>query len=260
MNENQMIDNDEIEIDLSELFHVLLAKWKVICLVALVGLFVAVGITQFLIIPKYQSQAMLYIIANTSTESTTYTDLQIGSTLTGDIEVIATSKAVIDASIETIEKKHDVEFTNDEIEGMLTVAAESDTRILTIKAVSDDPEYACWVADAVAEATAERAAEIMKSEPPSMLAEAEVEDEPISPSMKKNAVIGFMLGAIVVCAYLVIKTLMNDNIKTEEDVEKYLGEATLVVIPYVKNKGNKREELRRQSGGSGAKKNKKRVK
>lgn len=77
---------------------------------------------------------------------------------------------------------------------------------------------------------------------------------------KENAVIGFMLGAIVVCAYLVIKTLMNDNIKTEEDVEKYLGEATLVVIPYVKNKGNKREELRRQSGGSGAKKNKKRVK
>ena len=143
---------------------------------------------------------------------------------------------------------------------MLTVTSETNTRILTIQAVSDDPEHACWVASAVAEATAERAAEIMKSDPPSLLAEAEIPEEQISPSMTKNAVIGFMLGAILVCAYLVIKTLMNDNIKTEEDVEKYLGEATLAVIPYVKNKGNKREELRRQAGNGGSRKTNKKIK
>lgn len=260
MNENQMMETDEIEIDLSEIFHVLLSKWKRIFLAAIVGLLLVVGITKFAITPKYQSQAMLYIISNTTTDSTTMTDLQIGATLTGDFEIIATSKAVIDASIKKIKSEEGVTFTNKEIQEMLTVTSETNTRILTIQAVSDDPEHACWVASAVAEATAERAAEIMKSDPPSLLAEAEIPEEQISPSMTKNAVIGFMLGAILVCAYLVIKTLMNDNIKTEEDVEKYLGEATLAVIPYVKNKGNKREELRRQAGNGGSRKTNKKIK
>jgi len=256
MERNQMIEIDEMEIDLSELFHVLLRKWWLILVTAVVGAALAFGVTKLFITPQYQSQAMLYILSNTTTDSTTMSEFQIGATLTGDLEIIAKSKAVIDATIEKIADEEGEVFTNTEIQEMLTVSSETNTRILTIKVVSDDPEHACWVADAVAEATAERAAEIMKSEPPSILADAEVPENSISPSVPENMVIGFLLGAILVCAILVIQTLLNDNIKSEEDVEKYLGEATLAVIPYIKNKGNKKEELKRQSTSSANKKSK----
>lgn len=254
MDNNQMMETDEMEIDLSEIFHALLKKWWAIVVTALAGLLLAVGITKFAITPMYQSQSMLYILSNSTTaDTTTYTELQVGAILTGDLEVIATSKAVIDASVQKIYDERGILFTSNEIFKMLSVSAESNTRILTIQAVSDDPEHACWVAEAVAEATAERAAEIMKSDPPSLLAEAEIPEEPISPSMMKNAVMGFLLGAIVVCAYIVIKVLMNDNIKTEDDVAKYLGAPTLAVVPYVKNKENKRKEVSGLSSDRGSK-------
>ena len=51
---------------------------------------------------------------------------------------------------------------------------------------------------------------------------------------------GFLAGALFVCAILVIQFLMNDNIQSEEDIEKYLGLTTLVAIPYVKKRDRKK--------------------
>lgn len=251
MNEKQMIDRDEMEIDLLELFHVLLERWKIILLTAIIGAALAFGMTKFLVTPMYQSQAMLYILASTNESGvTSMTELQIGATVTGDIKILATTKAVIEEARKEIERQYAEEFTNGQISQMVTVSSESNTRILTIKAEAADPELACIVADAVAEATAERAALIMGSEKPSMLAEAEVPLNPSSPSLTKNIAIGMLAGIMLSCGIILVQYLLNDNIKTAEDVEKYLGESTLVLIPYVKNKGSKKEELERMKAAS----------
>jgi len=253
MNERQYLENEEMEIDLIELMHVLLYKWWLILLVALSGLAIAVGYTKFAVTPMYESSAMLYVLSNT-TSVTSVADLQIGSAITGDFEVIATSKPVIDKAIQTIKKEEGKKFTRSKIQGMISVENKEDTRILVIKAKSADPEDACMVANAMLEATAERMSEITKKEPPTTVEMAEVSKAPVSPSLKKNAVLGFLLGAVLVCGILVVRFLLNDNIKTEEDVEKYLGASTLVSIPRIKSKAEKNGKKQRKQGGSRGKK------
>ena len=253
MNENQLYETDDIEIDLWDLVQVLLKKWMFIAGAALVGVAIAVVVTLFVITPKYQSKAMLYVLPNT-TSVTSVADLQIGTAITGDFEVIATSKPVIDKAIKIIKKEEGIKFTRSDIQGMLTVSSIEDTRILVIETVSENAEHACLAANALAEATAERMAEITKKDPPTTVEMAEVSKAPISPSMTKNAILGFLIGSVLVCAVFVIQYLLNDNIKTEEDVEKYLGESTLVSIPLIKNKEDKSEELNMQKGGKRGKK------
>lgn len=248
MNERQILEHEEMEIDLIELLHVLLRKWWLILIIALVGFAAAVGYTKFAVTPMYQSQAMLYVLPNT-TSVTSVTDLQIGMAITGDFEVIATSKPVIDKAIQTIQVEEGLKLKRSDIQGMVTVENMEDTRILVIKATSADPKKACMVANAMAEATAVRMAEITKKDPPTTVEMAEVAKSPISPSMTKNAALGFLLGAVLVCGVLVVQFLLNDNIKTEEDVEKYLGESTLVSIPLIRAKAdNKKDELNKQKG------------
>lgn len=248
MNERQILEHEEMEIDLIELLHVLLRKWWLILIVALVGFAAAVGYTKFAVTPMYQSQAMLYVLPNT-TSVTSVTDLQIGMAITGDFEVIATSKPVIDKAIQTIQVEEGIKFKRSDIQGMVTVENMEDTRILVIKATSADSKKACMVANAMAEATAVRMAEITKKDPPTTVEMAEVSKTPISPSMTKNAALGFLLGAVLVCGVLVVQFLLNDNIKTEEDIEKYLGESTLVSIPLIKAKADsKKDELSKQKG------------
>ena len=43
--------------------------------------------------------------------------------------------------------------------------------------------------------------------------------------------IGFLLGALLVCAIIVVLELLNDSIQSEEEVEKYLGIPTLATVP-----------------------------
>ena len=238
MNKNQFLETDEMEIDLAELFRVLLRKWWLIAVTALLATAIAIGVTKIAITPKYQSQAMIYILTKT-TSVTSMVDLQIGEAITGDFEIIATSKPVIDAAIEEIKRTENVTFTRKDIKEMLSITNEDDTRILMIRAIHENPEYACWVANAIADATSERMAEIMKSDPPTTVERAEVESVPVSPSLLKNAVIGFMLGAIAICGLLLVQFIMDDTIKTEDDIERYLGESTLVMIPNIKSKKEK---------------------
>lgn len=249
MNEKQYMETDEIEIDLLDLAGALLKKWFWIVGAAIVGFAAAILITKFAITPMYQSKAMLYVLTNT-TSVTSVADLQIGTAITGDFEVIATSKPVIDKAIKIIKDEEGIKFTRSDIQAMLTVSSLEDTRILVIETTSAKPKHACLVANAVAEATSERMAEITKKDPPTTVEMAEVSKTPISPSMSKNAILGFLIGAVLACAVFVIQYLLNDNIKTEEDVWKYLGEATLVSIPLIKDKDDKAEELNKQKGGS----------
>ena len=82
------IDNDEIEIDLGELFAVLMKRWWLILLTTvLCGALALLG-TLTLMKPKYESSAMLYILSKT-TSVTSLADIQIGSELTADFEVTA---------------------------------------------------------------------------------------------------------------------------------------------------------------------------
>lgn len=228
-------ENDEIEIDLGALLGALLKKWWLILAAAIAEAAAAVLVTALAIAPKYQSSSMLYILSKT-TSVTSLADLQLGSELTADFEVIAKSKPVLDAAAEKIASEDGKEFTREEIDRMISVANQADTRILVITATSESPTDACLVANAVAEATAEQMAYIMKSDPPTTVEQAEVSENPVSPSVKKNGALGFLAGFVLLCAVLTVRFLMNDRIRTEEDVERYLGVPTLAAVP-AKKKG-----------------------
>ena len=60
--ENQ--ENDVI--DLKELFFVYVKKWWLILLGALAVAAAAFAVSSFLLTPKYQSKAMLYVLSNTT--------------------------------------------------------------------------------------------------------------------------------------------------------------------------------------------------
>ena len=86
----------------------------------------------------------------------------------------------------------------------------------------------------MADATADRVAEIMVTDRPTIVEEAIVAKNPSSPSLFRNVLMGGALGLILAAAILIVRHLMDDTIKTEEDVEKYLQLNTLAAFTYNK--------------------------
>ena len=224
--------NEEMEIDLLELFGVLIRKWKFLLLGLIIGGVLAGGYT-WLQTPVYQSTAKLYVLSST-TSITSVADLQLGTELSTDFVEIAQSRPVIDAAIETLEADEGITLTRDEVHTMTTVSVKTDTRILSIAVQNEDPELACSLANALSEATADQMAAITKSDPPTTFERAEVEKEPMDNNLTRNTAVGALAGLIIMALIFVIPYLTNDKICTTEDVEKYLETGVLGTIPDMK--------------------------
>lgn len=83
--------------------------------------------------------------------------------------------------------------------------------------------------------------------------------EPSSPSYKKNCALGAMAGIVLAMAVIAFIFIMDDTIKTEEDIEKYLNMTTLAVIPYSDNKKSKRNSKKKSKKKQTAKRRKEKV-
>lgn len=240
MNENTVQRDGVIEVDLLEVGYMLWRRWWLILLSAIIGGAAMWAVTTRLITPMYESSATLYIL-NKTTSITSMADIQIGSELSSDFEVIATSKPVLDGAIEEIEDEEGMKFTRSDILRNLEVSTIDDTRLLVITVRHENPQIACIIANAVAEVTASRMAEITKSEPPTMAEWAEASKNPASPSLVKNVILGVVLAVLLMCVILIVSFMSDDNIKTEEDVARYLDAPTLANISYIDEKERKKK-------------------
>lgn len=84
------------------------------------------------------------------------------------------------------------------------------------------PDMAKLIADKIATVSSDYIGDIMEMVPPKLIEEGEIPIQKSSPSNVKNALIGALLGAVIVCGLITVQVVMNDTIRTEEDVTKYL--------------------------------------
>ena len=71
---------------------------------------------------------------------------------------------------------------------------------------------------------------------PSSVEDAAKPVSPVSPNVKKNAVMGGLVGAVLAAGVFTLLFLMDDTIKTEEDVRRYLKLNTLAAMPKEKKR------------------------
>ena len=75
--------------------------------------------------------------------------------------------------------------------------------------------------------------EVMGTDEPSLFSVALQPTEPVSPRKTLNTVLGALVGGLVMAAILVVRFIMDDKIKTSEDITKYLGIPTLAIVPAI---------------------------
>lgn len=218
-------------IDLREVFFVLLHGWKSIILVMLIGATLLGSYHTFMIKPSYQADAMLYI---TNTDSViTFADLQLSAALTEDYTNIIKSRTVMNRVIDEL----DLNLNYKQLRQLVTVQNPDSTHIIHIFVTCDDLELSRNIANALLNVSVEQIYQIVGSSEPTVIDYSVAEAvEEVTPSLFKYLVMGALLGAVVVCAVLVIRMLMNTTLKSEEDVDKYLHIPVLAAVPYYKEK------------------------
>ena len=219
-------DDEEIEIDLRAILLEWRKRWWMIAAALVAGALAAGLFSRVILSPVYESTSMMYVLSKETTLSS-LADLQMGTQLTQDYKVLVTSRPVLEDVIEGLE----LNTTYKDLKKKITIDNPADTRILSISVIDPDPQMAKAIADKIAATASDYVGDIMEMVPPKLIEDGEVPLLKTSPSNTKNALIGGLVGALLVCGVVTARVVLNDTVRTEEDVTRYLGLTVLASVP-----------------------------
>ena len=240
-NVNRPMENEEIEIDLLQLWNAVRHRIWLVLLAGFVVADIAFGITKFLITPMYSSSATMLVVTKETTLSS-LADLQLGSQLTNDYEILISSRPVLQETIEELNLETDYKH----LRNTITISNPNDSRMLIISTLQADPELAKSVVDTLARISSEYIAEKMEVTAPKIIEEGEVPLTQSSPSLLRNTAIGGLLGILAAVFLICVAVILNDSIQTEDDIERYLQLPVLAVVPD-KNGSTRKSTDRKKS-------------
>ena len=235
-------EEDVIEIDLFDLLYEIQRKIAVILATALIFAGVAGVYSFFIAKPVYESTAKLYIQAQESS-TTSLSDLQMGSSLAYDCVEMIKSRSIAEEVIK--EQKLDME--SKDLVKMLSVTNPKDTRIINITVEGTDNKQITRIANEYADVSKVRISEVMKTDKPQVWERAAVPENPVKPAKTKNTILGFLIGAILSAMIVVVMRLLNDNIRTQDEIENYLELNMLAVVPYDEKADREKKKKRKKS-------------
>ena len=238
--------NEEMEIDLLELFYYL--KKRILIIVAALLVFAVVGFlgTKIFITPQYTTNTRMYVLNRSNENNVVTSDFQIATYVMNDYKALITGQNVTKKVIDTL----DLDMKPAELSKLIQVTSPENTRVLQINITHTDPKKAADIANTVREVASQQIKEIMDVNAVKTVYEAEVPKTPSGPSATRNALIAGILGLVLAVGIYTVIFVVDDTIRTEEDVTKYLGLGTLGVIPVSMEMG----AMAANRGSSGGKK------
>ena len=236
-------DNNIVEIDLLEIISILLNRFWVIFGAALLAAAAGFMISKFVLTPTFESTTKIYILNKSENTTVTYSDVQMGTQLTKDYAELINSRYVLETVIGQLSLP---EMEYKDLLKKVSVHTPTDTRIVSITVTDYDPQQAQNIANCIREVAGEHLQNVMDIEAVNVVEEANLPTVKAGPSVVKWTAVGGILGVFLVCAVILIHYLLDDSIKSSEDVEKYLGLSTLALIPITQSVNDDKQRNKRK--------------
>ena len=230
---NVVSRREDIPVKLRDYLRMLTKNWWVVVAGAMAGLLLAIGVSAMMT-PRYESMTTLFVSVRTGDDSGTgdlFQGASFAETAVLSYVDIATTAIVLDQVAEEL----DGSFTRGQLDDSLLVSSPGGSVLINITGSHEDPETAALLANTVAEVLTEvvendiQVADEGQSSPVQVrtVDPGVVPEEPVSPNMVLNAVLGLMAGLMLGIGVAVLRGLLDTRAHTVGDLEE------LTTVPVV---------------------------
>ena len=220
-------------LDLKELFFMFWNKKLEIILITLMFVAVGIGYSYFFVKPEYTSTTSLVLAQSSSSGQTgdgaiSATDLTMNSKLVSTYSELIKRKAILGQVCENL----NISDSNiQELRGKIKVNSAKNTEIIEISVTNKDPNKAAAIANEIAKVFGEKIVEIYNISNVYLLDRAEANAVPSNINHMKDVVIFAFIGLVIAAVYVLIANMLDNTIKTEQDVEATTELLVLSSIP-----------------------------
>lgn len=224
------------ELNLKQLINIIWNGKKYIIITIILAILLGIGYSYFLVTPKYEASTTLVLakaeekVSNEISTGITQTDLNLNKNLVSTYRELIRSKTVIREVMENLKIKDLKETT---LKNNITVSSVRDTELIEITVKDENPERATNIANEIAKVFTVHVAEIYNINNVHVIDKAELNNVPYNVHHTKDIAVIALIGAILSIVCIIILSLLDTTVKTQEDIEKVTGMIILAEIPEI---------------------------
>ncbi len=223
------------EINLKELFDYI--KERILFILAITLFVTAIGglYSIFIKTPMYKSTSTVLLVSDdgtSSTTSTTQSDVNLNKSLVSTYSELVKSRTVVKTVIDNLS----LDYKIDNLTNKITVSNVSDTEIIKIQVVDEDPELAASISNEVVKVFGEEVKKHYALQNVSVVDAAESAEEPYNINFIKELIIYLLIGVILGMGTTFVIYYFDTTIKSAEEVENKLELPVLGIVPIVSRK------------------------
>ncbi len=228
---------------IQDLMYIVQKRIKLLALVVITALSAGAVYIWFIAEPQYEASTQILVTpAIGDDQAPVSEDWQSSRELVNTYNTLLTSPAIIEPAVQELNTSR----TEEDIQRQLTVTTENESQIATVSVRDADPEAAVAIVNTVTETFEQKVPSIMNVDNVSILSKAELKDvsQPVSPQPLLHLAVALFGGALGGLGLILLLEVMNNKIKTEEELEAVLGLPILgsVNIPLEKDFIRKTDE------------------
>ena len=224
--------DEEVEIDLMQLFRALLKRSWAIILAAVIFGGCALVYTTLFVTPLYKARTLMYVNNNAVSVgdmkmSISSGDLSAAQSLVDTYTIILGTRATLDDVAEIA----GLNYSYEDLKKMISAASVNSTEIFYIEVTSPDPKEAELIANTIGQILPEKIASIVEGSSARIVDYAVAPAHKASPSIAKNTILGMLVGIVIACGIIVVRELMDDEIHTADYLTETFDSPMLAVVP-----------------------------
>ena len=242
----------EDTIDLLKLCKVLLNKAWLLIIVALLFAIVSFVVTKNMIKPEYQATSKLYVFNKSdvgTSGAVSSSDISTSKILVNTYIVVLQSDSVLGQVVDTISEYQGKEgfeylgtepYTTGQLRQMISAGSINSTESFSVTVTAHDPYQAKFINDAILYFLPDEIIRVVKAGAVEIIDKDSIPTKPSSPSIMKNTVLGGFVGGVLTAAIIVVMSLFDNLIHTEEDLQSEFPDINVIgVIPDYKSDSRK---------------------
>jgi capsular polysaccharide biosynthesis protein len=242
------------ELDLRDYFQIVRKRlWLIFSIVVFVcG---AAGVYSLYIKnPVYEASTKIIVNQTPTQSAASQLDLNQINT---NIQLINTYKEIIKtpAILDIVTKEYpQFNITAEELLKNVNVSSVNNTQVMTLVVRDNSYQRAAEIVNAISLVFKEEIPSLFNVENVSILNEAKVnpivEPKPVEPNVLLNMAIAFIVSLMIGLGLAFLLEYMDDTLKTEADIEKYLGLPTIAMITRLGQEEGKQGAAQTQTSSS----------
>ncbi|MGX6446055.1 YveK family protein [Neobacillus sp. K501] len=221
-------------ISVLDIFATIKKRWKLIMLTTSVALIISIIISFFVMTPVYQASTEILVNQKDSENKLDITLMQSNVDLINTYSMIIKSPVILDKVIESL----NLTLTEEQLNEKIAINSSENSQVFSIIVEDTNSVRAVEIANSTSETFQKEIKGIMKVDNVSILAQAEIKENPtpIKPNRLLNSTIAIVVGVMAGISFAIILEHLDKTLREDQDIEAYLGLPVLGYIPKITDK------------------------